>query len=310
MEWDTSSPIAYESRTMSPAEKNYPVHKQELLAVINALNKWKLLLLGMRVNVMSDHHSLTTLLTQRNLSRRQARWLETLSQFDLDFRYLKGPDNSVADALSRREEVSVCEVHASLNPEELKSIREGYKQDVFCKKLRTVLPLRTDCILKDDLMYLDGWLVIPNHENLRSDYISQAHEALGHLGSLKTVARLRTTFFWPGMAKQVDAYIKSCDSCQRNKARTTPCAGKLQSTPVPREPMEAIAIDFVGPFPKVSGYDMILSCTCRLTGFVRLIPASQRDTAERSATRLFNAWSSIFGLPSSIIGDRDKAWTS
>lgn len=309
-EWDTASPVAYESRTMNAAERNYPVHEQELLAVINALNKWRLLLLGMRVNVMSDHHSLTTLLSQRNLSRRQARWLETLSQFDLDFRYLKGEDNTVADALSRRDEVAACEVHATLNDEELIDIREGYELDAFCVKLRKVLPLRDDCIEKDGLLYLDGRLVIPHHGNLCQDFTTQAHEALGHLGTVKTLARLRHTFFWPSMSKDVETQLKTCDSCQRNIARTTKTPGKLQSNPIPYQPMQSIAIDFIGPFPKVSGYDMILTCTCRLTGFVRLIPASQKDTAEKSASRLFGAWSAIFGLPESIIGDRDKAWTS
>ncbi|KAI7940779.1 hypothetical protein MJO28_013064 [Puccinia striiformis f. sp. tritici] len=68
-EWKLASPIAYESHLMTPAERNYPVHEQELLLVIHALQKWKMLLLGMKVNVMSDHHSLVYLLKQRNLSR-------------------------------------------------------------------------------------------------------------------------------------------------------------------------------------------------------------------------------------------------
>lgn len=100
-EWDASSPIAHESRQMTPAEKNYPVHEQELLAVIHALDKWKLLLLGMKVNVMTDHHSLTYLLKQRNLSRRQARWIQHVSEFDLEFHFIPGELNSIADALSR-----------------------------------------------------------------------------------------------------------------------------------------------------------------------------------------------------------------
>jgi hypothetical protein len=72
-EWKLASLIAYESHLMTLAERNYPVHEQELLAVVHALQKWKMLILGMKVHVMSDHHSLTHLLKQRNLSRRQAR---------------------------------------------------------------------------------------------------------------------------------------------------------------------------------------------------------------------------------------------
>jgi hypothetical protein len=102
-DWKLASPIAYESHLMTPAEQNYPVHKQELLAVVHALQKWKMLLLGMKVNVMSDHHSLIYLMKQRNFSRQQARWIKLLSDFDLNFEYVRGKDSSVADALSRRD---------------------------------------------------------------------------------------------------------------------------------------------------------------------------------------------------------------
>jgi hypothetical protein len=61
-DWKHASPIAYESYLMTPAKRNYPVHEQELLAVVHALQKWKTLLLGMKVHVMSDHHSLVYLM--------------------------------------------------------------------------------------------------------------------------------------------------------------------------------------------------------------------------------------------------------
>jgi putative heme degradation protein len=58
-----------------------------------------MLLLGMKIKFMTDHHSLTYLLKQRNLSRRQARWCKLLADFDLHFEYIWGQDNTVADAL-------------------------------------------------------------------------------------------------------------------------------------------------------------------------------------------------------------------
>jgi hypothetical protein len=84
-DWKGTSPIAYKSHLMTPAERNNPVHKQELLAVVHALQKWKMLLLGMKINVMSDHHLLTYLLKQQNLSRLQARWTKLLADFGLQF---------------------------------------------------------------------------------------------------------------------------------------------------------------------------------------------------------------------------------
>lgn len=51
---------------------------------------------------MSDHSGLRYLIEQPNLNVRQARWLATLDEFDCDIRYIKGRENNVADALSRR----------------------------------------------------------------------------------------------------------------------------------------------------------------------------------------------------------------
>jgi putative heme degradation protein len=62
-----------------------------------------MLLLGMKVHVMTDHHLLIHLLKQQNLSRRQARWTEYSAEFDLQFDYIKGKENLVADALSRKQ---------------------------------------------------------------------------------------------------------------------------------------------------------------------------------------------------------------
>lgn len=83
------------------AEQNYPVHKQESLAVVNALKKWRLLLIGMEVKAMSNHHSLKHLLTQKVLSQQQSRLLEVLVDFNLDIDYILGSCDNLAENLSR-----------------------------------------------------------------------------------------------------------------------------------------------------------------------------------------------------------------
>lgn len=313
-EWDLSSPIAYESRLMTPAEQNYPVHEQELLAIVHALTKWRLLLLGMKVNVMTDHHSITHLLKQRTLSWRQARWLERLSEFDLKLNYIRGKENTIADALSRKdadeEAAAVTVMEGSIPSKIMANIKAGYEADQFCRQLRSVLPLRKDCVSREGLLYLEDRLVIPNDATLKIQLIKQAHLAVGHLGFLKTYHKVKDQFFWPGLNGDVKLFVQSCDVCQRTKARTTTLPGKMQTSEVPRRPLEDIALDFIGPLPKMQEDEMILSVTCRLSGFTRAIPACQSDTAERTAQRLFGAWISIFGSPSSMTGDRDKIWIS
>lgn len=96
--------MAFESTTFKGAELNYPVHEKELLAIIRALKKWRTDLVGSTFFVFTDHKTLENFNTQKDLSRRQARWMEFLSQYDAHFVYVQGERNSVADALSRRPE--------------------------------------------------------------------------------------------------------------------------------------------------------------------------------------------------------------
>ena len=99
--WETARPVAFDSSSLKDAELNYPVHEKELLAVIRAIKKWKHDLIGCPFYVYTDHKTLLNFGTQKDLSRRQARWMEDLSIYDCKFVYVRGQDNTMADALSR-----------------------------------------------------------------------------------------------------------------------------------------------------------------------------------------------------------------
>jgi len=99
--WETARPIAFESMTFKGAQLNYPVHEKEMLAIIRALTKWRVDLLGIPFLVYTDHKTLKIFHIQQDLSWRQARWMEFMSQYDAKIVYVKGEDNTVANALSR-----------------------------------------------------------------------------------------------------------------------------------------------------------------------------------------------------------------
>jgi len=63
---------------------------------------WRHYLLGRRFSLMSDHSGLRYLFDQPNLDSMQARWLAMISEFDFEIIYIKGKENKVVDALSRR----------------------------------------------------------------------------------------------------------------------------------------------------------------------------------------------------------------
>jgi hypothetical protein len=101
--------------------------------------------------------------------------------------------------------------------------------------------------------------------------MDEAHICLGNLGYLKTITELRRDFFWPKMARDVNLFVLSCKVCQNTKAPTTAPTGKMGTPEFPRFPLMHIAIDFVGPLKASGHYDMLLSVTCRLSGFTCII---------------------------------------
>ena len=100
-------PIAFMSKKMVPAETRYPVHEQELLAIVEALATWRHYLIGPApFRVLTDHRSLTYFQTQPMLSGRQTRWMVELAAYNFTIEYVTGASNVVADALSRRSDLN------------------------------------------------------------------------------------------------------------------------------------------------------------------------------------------------------------
>jgi hypothetical protein len=87
---DGTRPVAYMSRKLNAAEQNYTVHERELLAVVDSLRDWRPYLLGHKFVVKTDHRPLQNLQTQPQLSRRQARWVLFLQEYDFEWEYVFG----------------------------------------------------------------------------------------------------------------------------------------------------------------------------------------------------------------------------
>lgn len=94
--------IAYASRKLKPHEELYATHDLELAVVILAVKIRRHYLVRQNFTLKSDHQSLQYLFTQRDLNARQRRWSEFLSEYDFRISHIKGKENVVADALSRR----------------------------------------------------------------------------------------------------------------------------------------------------------------------------------------------------------------
>jgi len=95
-------PIAFFSRVMNQAQRNYCTTRRKLLAVISAFQHFRHYLLGNKVILRSDHHSLKSLKTFNKPEGILARWVETLAEFDLEIEHRPGCLRSNVDGISRQ----------------------------------------------------------------------------------------------------------------------------------------------------------------------------------------------------------------
>lgn len=314
--------IAYESRKLTPAERNYPVHEQELLAVVHAFRVWKHLLQGAkhRFRVTTDNTPTRHVFTAKDLTPRQLRWAEFLAEFNFEIDYAPGKTNVVADALSRRPDLILTAISALSAPDLFAElVREAGEHDSeYASTLQSVRDGTAKPGFSEDngLLYFKDTkgsrLYIPAG-TLRTILLCEAHDSAvsGHLGRDKTLARLTPQYFWPKMDESIRAYIKTCPECQRNKASSQRKPGRLQPLPVPKRNWESISMDFIVQLPKTkSGHDAIFVIVDRLSKMAHFVPTTTTASAEDTAELFFSEIFRIHGIPSSIISDRDSKFTS
>jgi hypothetical protein len=319
---DGLRPCAFMSKKMIPAERNYPVHEQELLAIICALKEWRHHLHGKKFRIITDHHSLRYLHTQPHLSARQSRWCEYLSQFDCTIEYMDGKQNVVADALSRRADHRDAHVNATtmkiVSSDLLDEIKMLYDDDELLGRDRSSED-RAKAISKHKLKLEDGyWLMndryyVPSSKPLKTKLLAEAHDSIlaGHVGSAKTIELLSRDYYWPRMYEEIKHYVSTCVKCQQNKASHQHPQGLLQPLPVPERRWQQVSMDFITQLPMTKqGHDAIVVFVDKLSKMVHLVPTTTSVDAPQVARLFMREVVRLHGVPESIVSDRDPRFTS
>ena len=98
---DVEKPIAYVIWKLKIPEQNYSTIERELLGIVLGIEHFWLYFLGRKFTVITDHKPLTFLHSIREPKGRQARWLQTLMQYEFTIEHRPGNEHRDADALSR-----------------------------------------------------------------------------------------------------------------------------------------------------------------------------------------------------------------
>lgn len=316
-------PIAYLSRKMIPAEKNYATHEQELLAIVRALQEWRHHLHGAHFTVYSDHGPLKYMATQPHLTSRQARWNEILSEYDFTIEYKPGKKNIVADALSRRcdhkEEMKVAAVTMSTQVAPItEEIRRAYQGDPVCVEILTrgqasEAEVESKYEIRNGIIYKESRIYVPNNTQIKKKILYECHDSpiAGHVGVTKTVEHVSRQFYWPKLHEEVKQYVISCLPCQSNKPSNQEPIGLLQPLPIPEVRWEVVSMDFITQLPTTKhNNDAIMIVVDKLSKQAHLIATKTAVSAPEVATLFFREVVRHHGIPKSIISDRDSRFTS
>ena len=306
-------PIAYASKTMTSAQRNYTVTEQEALAVLFGIEKFRPYVEGSKFRVITDHHSLLWLKNLKNPSGRLCRWAISLSQYDFDVEHRKGSLNVVADALSRIN-LEIIEVPETVKDNWYNSLRSKIKAFPESYPLFRVDGQRIFRLVhqKDFSGTNENeWkLVLP--KELRRSALSECHDdpTSAHLGIFKTLCRVRELYYWPGLKEDVVRYLRSCKTCAQVKSSSQAKSGLMGQGKNVSYPFQMLAIDFLGPLPRSrAGNQYILVVTDCFTKFV-FLKALSKATAKAVCKFLEEEVFLIFGVPQSIVCDNGSQFTS
>lgn len=145
----SNRPIAFYSRTLNSAERNYSTIERELLAIVEVTKHFRPYIYGKPFTIETDHKPLVWLFSLKDPNSRLVKWRLKLEEFDYIVKYKKGKENSVADALSRIE-INTKEVTTRKDDIDLLSILPEVDADEDLSPDDLDEILNSDPINKDD----------------------------------------------------------------------------------------------------------------------------------------------------------------
>mmetsp|Transcript_13570 Transcript_13570/g.16453 ORF Transcript_13570/g.16453 Transcript_13570/m.16453 type:complete len:698 (+) Transcript_13570:1112-3205(+) len=292
---DTEYPIAFYSRALTQAQKNYTTIEKELLSIVESCLKFRHILLGFPLAILSDHRNLRF---ENFSSERVRRWRLLLEEFDYTFHYYPGKDNHIADMISRYPIISldssnIAEMNTPLDdidnntfPLDFKYIAQHQRQDnELQQKLKSAPTLftRSQITSGTTLIFRDSKIVVPTA--LHDKIIQWYHDTLNHPGIQRTVNTIRQHFWIKNLVPKVTSHISNCPICSRIK-RNQRNYGHLPVSPLatnPPQPWETIQVDLFGPWTwtDCNGIDRSIRAVSIIdvaTRWIELAPYSDRQS--------------------------------
>ena len=319
-------PIAFASRTLTSAERNYCQLEKEMLAVTYGLKKFHQYTYGRPTTVVTDHKPIVAI-SRKPLSRapkRLQRMFLNIQEYDTDIVYKPGSELFISDSLSRAPlpETEVIESVSNLqytpfNNDRLDQIRAATVLDADLTQLKLVImqgwpEAKQDipnCLhpyfhFRDELTVQEGIIlrgervVIP--QSMRNELKTKVHA--GHQGINSCLRRARDLIYWPGMSAEIRQFVESCDICAGNPAASQP-EQPLITHDVPSAPWEVVGADIF--HVKGRNYHILVDY---FSNYIEVDFLS--DISANTVIHKIKAQFARHGIPRKLISDSGTQYTS
>lgn len=334
-------PIAFASRSLLPAEKQYSQIEKEGLGIIFAVQKFHKFIFGRQFNLQTDHKPLLAIFGSKkgiplHTANRLQRWAIILLAYNFKIEYINTESFAYADFLSRLvnqnsqiDDIVVASITSELEifnviDSNLSSLPITYKQ--LCKvysndeKLKQLIQLishdwddpsfKLDAELSQFHRIRES-LTVSNNIILYGDRIvipsilrNNVITKLhkGHPGINHMKHIARRFVYWPGIDQKIEEIAKSCTACALHAK--TPVKTHLQSWPIPSAPWDRVHIDYAGPFKKF--YFLIV--VDAYSKWPEIIKTTSTTTIQ--TIKILTSIFAQFGPPKQLVSDNGPQLTS
>ena len=317
-------PIAFYSRKLNPAQRNYTTMEKELLSIVETMESFRNILLGFTVFIHSDHKNLSF---ETFKSERVRRWRLLLEEYDYTFIYTPGKDNVIADMVSRYpiHPAAPSELRDLCNTPIISAVEDGYddpcpvdfkviahhqRNDRNLQNLRHQQPYSVRQVHGSELIFFHEKIALPS--TLVDPIIEWYHQILNHPGVTRTYETIFPHFYYRGMRNLIRHLIKSC-SCQRFK-RVSLKYGHIPPSIRIYEPWEYVQVDLFGPwyFKDIDGIDRQIKAVSFIDIATRWPELHEYDTkaSENIALIFDREWLNRYPRPRFVTFDNGTEFTS
>lgn len=300
-------PIFYYSKRTTETESRYHSFELEMLAIINALRRFRVYLHGIKFKIVTDCQSLKLTLDKKDINPRIARWVLELQEFDYVMEHRGGTKMSHVDCLNRCYSIFVIEdntleFNLALSQSQDESIKN--LQSRLEKTEYKLYEMRNGIVYrKKDKRLL---FVVPN--SMENNILYKYHDEFGHMGVEKVYNMITRSYWFPKVRRKIEMHIANCLKCIAYSPKSGKREEMLQATPKECRPFEVLHIDHFGPVERRSLKRHVLVVVDAFTKFIRLY--ATRSTSSRESICCLEQYFRYYSSPKTVISDRGSCFCS